>query len=100
MQTQLFLQSSRGGPGIDDTNDFGHCVYFLADADIDKYYFRIISALNLDKRICLPREVVSLNKIARFPGEKKSCHVSGCYGFFFGSETSTRITSRGCLYSE
>ena len=39
----------RGGR-IADNNYFGHNFYFIADTDTEKYYFRIISTMNLDKR--------------------------------------------------
>ena len=39
-----------GGGRIADENYFGHNFYFIADTDTEKYYFRIISAVNSDKR--------------------------------------------------
>ena len=33
-----------------DKNDFGHNFDFIADTDTEKYCFRIISAMNSDKR--------------------------------------------------
>ena len=49
MQTQLFFAVLRGG-SLADRNHFGIIFHVVADADTEKYYFRIISAMNLDKR--------------------------------------------------
>ena len=48
MQTQLFFAALRGG--IADQTCFGHNFEFIADTDTEKYYCRIISAMNADKR--------------------------------------------------
>ena len=45
------LQPREGGGRIADQNCFGHNFYFIADTDTQrKDYFRIISAMILDKR--------------------------------------------------
>ena len=49
MQTQLFFAVLRGA-SIADRNCFGIIFYFVTDTDTEKYYFRIISAMNSDKR--------------------------------------------------
>ena len=49
IRTQLFFAASRSGR-IADQNIVGHNFDFIADTDTGKYYFRIISAMNLDKR--------------------------------------------------
>ena len=49
MQTQLFFAALRGRR-VADRNWFGHNFDFIADTDTEKYYFWIISAMNLDKR--------------------------------------------------
>ena len=49
MQTQLFFFQFLGGH-IADKNDVGNNFDFIADTDTEKYYFRIISAMNSDKR--------------------------------------------------
>ena len=46
---QLFFAASRGGC-IAEPNRLGHNFYSIADTDTEKYYFRIISAMILDKR--------------------------------------------------
>ena len=38
------------GDRIADKNDFGNAFYFIADTGTEKYYFRINSAMNSDKR--------------------------------------------------
>ena len=48
IQTQLFFAVWRG-PRVADRNIFGIIFYFIADTDAEKYYFRIISAMNSDK---------------------------------------------------
>ena len=47
MQTELFFAVLRGR--IADNKYFGNHSDFVADIDTEKYYFRMISALNLDK---------------------------------------------------
>ena len=54
MQTQAVLCSFEGGR-IADRNCFGIIFYFITDTDAEKYYFRIISAMNSDKRVGVPR---------------------------------------------
>ena len=44
----FFLQFPGGH--IANKNDVGNSFDFIADADTEKYYFRIISAMNPDKR--------------------------------------------------
>ena len=48
IQTQLFFAVLRGR--IADRNCFGIIFYFIANTDAEKYYFRIISAMNSDKQ--------------------------------------------------
>ena len=49
MQTQLFFAVLRGA-SLADRNRFGIIFHVVADADTETYYFRIISAMNSDKR--------------------------------------------------
>ena len=49
MQTQLFFAALRG-PHSRYKSIFGNNSDFVADTDTEKYYFRIISAMNSDKR--------------------------------------------------
>ena len=65
--TQLFLAASRGPHSR--SNCFGHCFYFIADTDAEKYYFRIISAVNSDKNIkfCLARTTLLTHYVWRSP---------------------------------